>query len=139
MSRRAFVSMVTAGAPGYRRRSAAPKARNVAEVPHSTTGAAIGLYLDCSVLTVPAALGDRFFCAIRAVLRISASARAFRPLVQLRRRGIVMFPADLGIDVNMATRDLLAAKTIDDLVIASGGLYVPPDKFRPSAAKVTRA
>jgi hypothetical protein len=61
MSRRAFVSMVTAGAPGHRRRSAAPKARNVAAEAHSTSGAAIGLYLDCSVLTVPAALGDRFF------------------------------------------------------------------------------
>lgn len=56
----------------------------------------------------------------------------------LRRRGIVMFPADLGIDVATATRDLLAAKTIDDLVTASGGLYTPPAKFRshatPSAA-----
>jgi malonate decarboxylase alpha subunit len=48
----------------------------------------------------------------------------------LRRRGIVMFPSDLGIDVNNATRDWLAAKSIDDLVTASGGLYVPPAKFR---------
>ena len=48
----------------------------------------------------------------------------------LRRRGIVMFPSDLGIDVNTATRDWLAAKSIDDLVTASGGLYVPPAKFR---------
>jgi malonate decarboxylase alpha subunit len=48
----------------------------------------------------------------------------------LRRRGIVMFPSDLGIDVNTATRDWLAAQTIDDLVTASGGLYVPPAKFR---------
>jgi malonate decarboxylase alpha subunit len=51
----------------------------------------------------------------------------------LRRRGIVMFPSDLGIDVNTATRDWLAAQTIDDLVTASGGLYVPPAKFRPAA------
>jgi malonate decarboxylase alpha subunit len=50
----------------------------------------------------------------------------------LRRRGIVMFPSDLGIDANTATRDWLAAQTIDDLVTASGGLYVPPAKFRPS-------
>ena len=49
----------------------------------------------------------------------------------LRRRGIVAFPADLGIDVTAATRDWLAAKTIDDLVTASGGLYAPPAKFRP--------
>jgi malonate decarboxylase alpha subunit len=48
----------------------------------------------------------------------------------LRRRGIVTFPSDLGIDVNTATRDWLAAKSIDDLVTASGGLYAPPAKFR---------
>jgi malonate decarboxylase alpha subunit len=52
----------------------------------------------------------------------------------LRRRGIVMFPSDLGIDVKTATRDLLAAKTIDELVTASGGLYVPPAKFSSHAA-----
>src|SRR6266403_6084672 len=52
----------------------------------------------------------------------------------LRRRGIVAFPTDLGIDVSTATRDWLAAKTIDDLVTASGGLYAPPAKFRPHAA-----
>jgi malonate decarboxylase alpha subunit len=34
----------------------------------------------------------------------------------------------------MATRDWLAAKTIDDLVTASGGLYMPPPKFRPAMA-----
>jgi malonate decarboxylase alpha subunit len=48
----------------------------------------------------------------------------------LRRRGIVMFPSDLGIDASAATRDWLAAKSIDDLVTTSGGLYVPPAKFR---------
>jgi malonate decarboxylase alpha subunit len=48
----------------------------------------------------------------------------------LRRRGIVMFPSDLGIDAAMVTRDWLAAKSIDDLVTASGGLYAPPAKFR---------
>jgi malonate decarboxylase alpha subunit len=62
----------------------------------------------------------------------------------LRRRGIVMLPSDLGIDVRTATRDLLAARTIDDLVTASSGLYAPPAKFRPqpaasAAAKTTQA
>jgi malonate decarboxylase alpha subunit len=52
----------------------------------------------------------------------------------LRRRGIVAFPTDLGIDVTTAIRDWLAARTIDDLVTASGGLYAPPAKFRPHAA-----
>jgi malonate decarboxylase alpha subunit len=49
----------------------------------------------------------------------------------LRRQGIVMFPSDFGIDVATATRDWLAAKTIHDLVTASGGLYAPPAKFHP--------
>jgi malonate decarboxylase alpha subunit len=53
----------------------------------------------------------------------------------VRRRGIVMFPSDLGIDVATATRDWLAAKTINDLVTASGGLYDPPAKFRPDAIR----
>jgi malonate decarboxylase alpha subunit len=52
----------------------------------------------------------------------------------LRRRGIVMLPSDLGIDVATATRDLLAAKSIDDLVTVSGGLYAPPAQFRRPAA-----
>ena len=51
----------------------------------------------------------------------------------LRRRGIVMFPSDLGIDVTTATRDWLAAQTIDDLVTASDRLYEPPAKFRSNA------
>jgi malonate decarboxylase alpha subunit len=54
----------------------------------------------------------------------------------LRGRKIVMRPSDLGIDVRDATRDLLSAKTIDDLVVSSGGLYAPPAKFRPRAAVV---
>jgi malonate decarboxylase alpha subunit len=53
----------------------------------------------------------------------------------LRRPGIVMFPSDLGIDVATATRDWLAAKSIEDLVTASGGRYAPPAKFRAQAAK----
>jgi malonate decarboxylase alpha subunit len=48
----------------------------------------------------------------------------------LRRRGIVMLPVDLGIDPQAATRDLLAAQSIADLVRCSGGLYEPPARFR---------
>src|SRR6202790_3235322 len=48
----------------------------------------------------------------------------------LRELRIVMRPSDLGIDAKDATRDLLSARTIDDLVVWSGGLYVPPLKFR---------
>jgi malonate decarboxylase alpha subunit len=48
----------------------------------------------------------------------------------LRERRIVMRPSDLRIDAKDATRDLLSARTIDDLVVWSGGLYAPPLKFR---------
>jgi malonate decarboxylase alpha subunit len=44
-----------------------------------------------------------------------------------------MVPSDLSIDPGTATRDWLSAKSIGDLVTASGGLYVPPAKFRPAA------
>lgn len=48
----------------------------------------------------------------------------------LRDRGIIRRPEDLGIDKRMATRDLLAAKNMKGLVRASGGLYDPPKRFR---------
>jgi malonate decarboxylase alpha subunit len=48
----------------------------------------------------------------------------------LRARGIVQRPEDLGIDARLATRDLLAARSIKDLVRWSGGLYDPPKRFR---------
>jgi malonate decarboxylase alpha subunit len=49
---------------------------------------------------------------------------------ELRRRGIVAYPEDLGIRRGEAKRSLLAARSIDDLVAWSGGLYQPPAKFR---------
>lgn len=48
----------------------------------------------------------------------------------LRDRGVILRAEDMGIDKRMATRDLLAAKNMKDLVRASGGLYVPPKRFR---------
>tara|TARA_R110001599_G_scaffold64023_2_gene178389 strand:+ start:2249 stop:3889 length:1641 start_codon:yes stop_codon:yes gene_type:complete len=57
-------------------------------------------------------------------------ARDKRMVENLRDRGIVQRAEDLGIDKRMATRDLLAAKTMKDLVRASGGLYTPPKRFR---------
>lgn len=48
----------------------------------------------------------------------------------LRDRGVIRRAEDLGIDKRMATRDLLAARSVKDLVRASGGLYDPPKRFR---------
>jgi malonate decarboxylase alpha subunit len=53
-----------------------------------------------------------------------------RMVENLRDRGIITRAQDLGIDKRQATRDLLAAKNMKDLVRASGGLYDPPKRFR---------
>jgi len=57
-------------------------------------------------------------------------ARDKRMVENLRDRGIVQRPEDLGIDKRLATRDLLAEKNMKGLVRASGGLYEPPKRFR---------
>jgi len=48
----------------------------------------------------------------------------------LRARGIVAYPEDVGVRRLQASRSLLAARSIDDLVAWSGGLYSPPARFR---------
>ena len=57
-------------------------------------------------------------------------ARDHRAVENLRDRGIILRAEDMGIDKRLATRDLLAAKNMKDLVRASGGLYEPPKRFR---------
>lgn len=48
---------------------------------------------------------------------------------ELRRRGAIRRPEDLGVERAAASVDLLAAHSIADLVKASGGLYDPPARF----------
>jgi malonate decarboxylase alpha subunit len=48
----------------------------------------------------------------------------------LRARGVVAYPEDLGVQRGAARRSLLAARSIEDLVAWSGGLYKPPARFR---------
>ncbi|MDY7580103.1 malonate decarboxylase subunit alpha [Herbaspirillum sp. RTI4] len=70
--------------------------------------------------------------AIRGVAGYTAVGlgRDKRMVENLRDRGIIRRAEDLGVDKRLATRDLLAAKTMKDLVRASGGLYNPPKRFR---------
>lgn len=70
--------------------------------------------------------------AIRGVAGYTAVglARDHRMVDNLRDRGVIRRPPDLGIDPRDATRNLLAARTMRDLVRASGGLYRPPQRFR---------
>ena len=53
-----------------------------------------------------------------------------RMVENLRDRGVIRRAQDLGIDQRDATRNLLAARSMRDLVRASGGLYQPPKRFR---------
>ncbi len=70
--------------------------------------------------------------AIRGVAGYTAVglARDRRMVDKLRDRGVIRRPEDLGIDPRQATRNLLAARSMRDLVRASGGLYAPPRRFR---------
>uniref|UniRef100_UPI00403F0EAE malonate decarboxylase subunit alpha n=1 Tax=Massilia sp. METH4 TaxID=3123041 RepID=UPI00403F0EAE len=49
---------------------------------------------------------------------------------RMRQQGLIALPEDIGVQRSQATRSLLAAKSIADLVDWSGGLYEPPAKFR---------
>ena len=70
--------------------------------------------------------------AIRGVAGYTAVGlgRDKRMVENLRDRRVIQRPEDLGVDPRLATRNLLAARSMRDLVDASGGLYAPPGRFR---------
>jgi malonate decarboxylase alpha subunit len=70
--------------------------------------------------------------AVRGVAGFTAVGlkRDQRVVDNLRDRGVIQRPEDIGVDVSLATRDLLAAKSMKDLVRWSGNLYQPPNRFR---------
>src|SRR6202522_4286551 len=53
-----------------------------------------------------------------------------RRTASLRARGVIAYPQDLGVSRMAAKRSLLAARSIEDLVAWSDGLYKPPAVFR---------
>ncbi|HEY0211894.1 malonate decarboxylase subunit alpha [Acerihabitans sp.] len=67
--------------------------------------------------------------AVAGITDIGLGVDAKR-VADLRRRGLVVYPEDMGIQRAEASRSLLAAGSIADLVEWSGGLYQPPAKFR---------
>src|SRR5579859_5642249 len=70
--------------------------------------------------------------ALAAIAGATAVGRGARPqrTLSLRARGVVAYPEDLGVRRGAARRALLAARSIEDLVAWSGGLYRPPARFR---------
>ena len=57
-------------------------------------------------------------------------ARNKKVVEELISKKIIQRPIDLDIDPRRATRNLLAARSIKDLVFWSDGLYKPPKRFR---------
>jgi malonate decarboxylase alpha subunit len=70
--------------------------------------------------------------ALAAIAGATAIGRGADPKrsASLRARGLVAYPEDLGVRRAAASRSLLAARGIEDLVAWSGGLYKPPARFR---------
>lgn len=95
------------------------------DLTHIVTEEGIAYLHKCSSL-------EERMAAIRAVAGYTEIGLLERPAEtkELRRKGIVKTPEDLGIDITRANRNLLAAKSIHDLADWSGGLYHPPAKFR---------
>ncbi|ANC39034.1 malonate decarboxylase subunit alpha [Hafnia alvei] len=67
--------------------------------------------------------------AVAGITDIGLGVDAKR-VADLRCEGKVVFPEDMGIRRTDATRSLLAAGSVSDLVEWSDGLYNPPAKFR---------
>lgn len=69
---------------------------------------------------------------IAAVAGVTSVGLKHKPAdtAQMRQQGLIALPEDLGIRRTDASRGLLAAKSVADLVTWSGGLYEPPARFR---------
>ena len=71
----------------------------------------------------------RALAAVAGVSPVGLKAVASET-ASLRQRGIVAYPEDIGVHRLQANRSLLAARSMQDLVTWSGGLYNPPARFR---------
>ncbi len=71
----------------------------------------------------------RALAAVAGVSPVGLKAKAHET-AELRRRGVIAFPEDIGVRRLQANRSLLAARSMEDLVAWSDGLYQPPAKFR---------
>lgn len=70
--------------------------------------------------------------ALAAVAGVSPVGLKAKPneTAALRKRGVIAYPEDIGVQRLQASRSLLAARSMEDLVAWSGDLYQPPAKFR---------
>ncbi|HXW91150.1 MAG TPA: malonate decarboxylase subunit alpha [Terriglobales bacterium] len=71
-------------------------------------------------------------CALAAVAGVTPVGLRAKPeeTAALRKKGIVAYPEDIGVERLKANRSLLAARSMEDLVAWSDGLYKVPARFR---------
>ncbi len=72
----------------------------------------------------------RMIAAVAGVTPIGLRSDAGHARASCAATGLIALPEDLGVHRADATRSLLAAKSMADLVEWSGGLYEPPARFR---------
>src|ERR1700740_2673121 len=70
----------------------------------------------------------RALAAVAGISPVGLKAISFETGA-LRKKGVVAYPEDIGVHRLEAKRSLLAARSIEDLVAWSGGLYSPPARF----------
>ena len=70
--------------------------------------------------------------ALAAIAGVSPIGLRAKPseTAALRKKGVVAYPEDIGVQRLQANRSLLAARSMEDLVAWSGGLYTPPPRFK---------
>lgn len=70
--------------------------------------------------------------ALKAIAGVTPLGRSGKKEITdaLRKKGVIAYPADIDIKATDATRSLLAAKNMEQLVEWSGGLYEPPKEFK---------
>jgi malonate decarboxylase alpha subunit len=70
--------------------------------------------------------------ALAAIAGVSPIGLRAKPseTAGLRKKGVVAYPEDIGVQRLQANRSLLAARSMEDLVAWSGGLYTPPPRFK---------
>lgn len=122
----AFVETLDAVAVGKQRgMPIAPVMIYGDDVSHLVTEEGIAYLYKASGLTER----QQAIAAVAGVSPVGLKSSA-KEVEDLRNRGLIAFPEDIGVRRLDAKRDLLAARSIEDLVAWSGGLYNPPSKFR---------
>ena len=69
-------------------------------------------------------------CAVSGEESVLSTRISASEVKRLRAEGLVNYPVDIGVDTARATGELLAARSLADLVEWSGGLYTVPDSLQ---------